>query len=70
MFGHSSEDVLLYLDESGDTYLNRMSVATTVAHEFAHQWFGNHVTCEWWMFNWLNEGFAQLYQHVGLELVS
>lgn len=29
-----------------------------LAHELAHQWFGNHVTCGSWRDLWLNEGFA------------
>jgi aminopeptidase N len=37
----------------------RIQRATTLAHEMAHQWFGNIVTPAWWDDLWLNESFAE-----------
>jgi aminopeptidase N len=34
------------------------------AHELAHQWFGDYVTCKDWSHLWLNEGFASYYTHL------
>ncbi len=38
-----------------------------VAHELAHQWFGDYVTCRDWPDGWLNEGFATFMEHVFRE---
>lgn len=38
-----------------------------VAHELAHQWFGDFVTCRDWSHAWLNEGFATFFEHLERE---
>ena len=41
-----------------------------VAHEMAHQWFGDWVTCSTWQDVWLNEGFASYSEYLALDKLS
>ncbi|KAJ0977914.1 hypothetical protein J5N97_013388 [Dioscorea zingiberensis] len=60
------ETALLY-DERHSAAANKQRVATVVAHELAHQWFGNLVTMEWWTHLWLNEGFATWVSYLSAD---
>jgi len=60
-------DTALLYDELLSSASNKQQVAITVAHELAHQWFGNLVTMEWWTHLWLNEGFASWVSYLAVE---
>lgn len=62
-------EIYLIVDENS-TAETRQQVALVIAHELAHQWFGNLVTMKWWDDLWLNESFANMMEYVSIDAIE
>ncbi|MFM7088995.1 MAG: M1 family metallopeptidase [Candidatus Paceibacterota bacterium] len=58
---------MLLVDKDKTSTAARQWIALVIAHELAHQWFGNLVTMEWWTHLWLNEGFASYIEYLAVD---
>jgi aminopeptidase N len=60
-------EVALLADPDTTSISSKHYIATVIAHELSHQWFGNLVTMKWWNNLWLNESFATLMEYIAVD---
>jgi aminopeptidase N len=60
-------EVALLADPATAGISTKQYIATVIAHELSHQWFGNLVTMKWWNNLWLNESFATLMEYIAVD---
>jgi aminopeptidase N len=62
-------EIALLADPSTTSTSAKEYIATVIAHEISHQWFGNLVTMRWWDDLWLNESFATLMEYLVIDAI-
>ena len=63
-------EAYLAIDADNASVEMKQRVATVIAHELAHQWFGDLVTMQWWDDLWLNESFANMMEYVAIDALQ
>ncbi|GFR73032.1 aminopeptidase [Elysia marginata] len=63
------QDYLLF-NRQTTTERHRILITEIIAHEVAHEWFGNMVTLKWWDELFINEGFAVYLSSIGMKAID